>query len=94
MKIFSCKKCDIFSYLLLNIYIVVHVRTASEAVKTSTHNLGFRAKIRDDVYPCKPQFYYIRMGCEGVQITQVCYHDRQHDICVDISKSYIIYSQC
>ena len=45
----------------------------------STHDLGFRAKIRDNVYPCKPQFYYLRMGCEGVQITQVCYHDKQHD---------------
>ena len=50
-------------------------------VKTSTDDLGFRAKIRDNVYPCKPQFYYIIMGCEGVQITQVCYLDKQHDIC-------------
>ena len=59
----------------------------------STHILHFGAKLRDDVYPCKLQFYYIRMGCERVQITQVCYHDKQHDICVDILKSYNIYSQ-
>ena len=30
-----------------------------EAVLTSTHNLCFRAKIRKNEYPCKPQFYYI-----------------------------------
>ena len=36
----------------------------SEAVLTSTHNLCFGAKIRKKVYPCKPQFYYINVGCQ------------------------------
>ena len=31
----------------------------------STHNLCFRAKIRKKVYPCKPQFHYIKVGCKG-----------------------------
>ena len=31
----------------------------------STHNLCFRAKIRKNVYPCKPQFYYVKVGCKG-----------------------------
>ena len=44
----------------------------NEAVLTSTHNLCFRAKIRKNVYPCKPQFYYIKVGCKGVYITQTC----------------------
>ena len=32
-----------------------------------THNLCFRAKIRNYVYPCKPQFYYIciKVGSKG-----------------------------
>ena len=47
MTIFRCKKCDIFSNFLLITYIVVHDRT--EAVKMSTHDLGFRAKIRDNM---------------------------------------------
>ena len=47
----------------------------TEAVLTSTHNLCFRAKIRKNVYPCKPQFYYIKVGCKGVYITLTCYHD-------------------
>ena len=35
-----------------------------EAVLTSTHNLCLRAKIRTEyhVYPCKPQFYRIKVG--------------------------------
>ena len=28
----------------------------------STHNLCFGSKIRKIVYPCKPQFYYIKWG--------------------------------
>ena len=36
---------------------------------------GFRAKIRKNVYQCKPQFYYIKLGCKGLFITRKCYHD-------------------
>ena len=39
----------------------------------STHNLCFRAKIRKTVYPCKPQFYYIKVTVRGVYITRTCY---------------------
>ena len=41
----------------------------------STQNLWFRAKIKKNEYPCKPQFYYIKVGCKGVFITRTCYHD-------------------
>ena len=27
------------------------------------------------MYPCKPQFYYIKVGCKGVFITRTCFHD-------------------
>ena len=47
----------------------------SEAVLTSTHNLCFEAKIRKNVYPCKPQFYYIKVGCKGVFVTRTCFRD-------------------
>ena len=53
-----------------------YVRT--EVVLTSTHNLCFRAKIRKimlTVNSCKPQFYYMKVGCNGVYITWTCYHD-------------------
>ena len=25
-----------------------------------------------NIYSCKPQFYYIKMGCKGVFMTQTC----------------------
>ena len=28
-----------------------------------------------NVYPCKPQFYYIEVGFKGVQIIQACFCD-------------------
>ena len=50
--------------------------TLEEVVLTSTHDLCFRAKIRKkNVYPCKPQFYYIKVGCKGVYIIRTCYPD-------------------
>ena len=47
----------------------------SVAVLSSTHNLCFRAKIENCVYPFKPQFYYIKVECKGVLITRTCYPD-------------------
>ena len=41
----------------------------------STHKLCFRAKIRKNVYPCKHQFYYIKVGCKRVFITRTCFRD-------------------
>ena len=41
----------------------------------STHNLCFGAKIRKKVNPCKPQFYYIKVGCKGVFVTRTCFRD-------------------
>ena len=41
----------------------------------STHNLCFRAKIRKNVYPCTPQFYYINVGCKGVFVTRTWFRD-------------------
>ena len=35
----------------------------------------FIAKLRKDVQPCKPQFYYIhvKVVCEGVKFTRACH---------------------
>ena len=48
-----------------------------EAVLTSTHNRCFWAEItnkkktkkQQNVYPCKHQFYDIKVGCKGIKIT-------------------------
>ena len=31
----------------------------------STNDLCFRAKIKHNVYPCNPKFYYIKVGVRG-----------------------------
>ena len=41
----------------------------------SIYNLCFRAKIRKNVYPCTPQFYYTKVGCKGVFVTRTCFRD-------------------
>ena len=50
-------------------------RGYTEAVLTFTHDLCFRAKLRKNVYHCKPQFYYIKVGYKGVYITLTCNHN-------------------
>ena len=30
---------------------------------------------KNNVYPCKPQFYYIKVGFKGVKIMQACFRD-------------------
>ena len=30
---------------------------------------------KNNVYPCKPQFYYIKVGFEGVKIIYACFRD-------------------
>ena len=30
---------------------------------------------KNKIYPCKPQFYYIKVGCKGVFIIRTCLHD-------------------
>ena len=48
---------------------------SGEAVLTSTHNLCFTAKKKNNVYPCKPQFYSLKVGFKGVKIIQACFCD-------------------
>ena len=33
---------------------------------------------KNNVYPCKPQFYYIKVGFKGVKIIYTCFRD---DVC-------------
>ena len=30
---------------------------------------------KNNVYPCKPQFYYIKVGVNGVKIIYACFRD-------------------
>ena len=37
-------------------------------------------KYEKNVFPCKPQFYYIKVGCKGVFITRTCFHDGSDEV--------------
>ena len=53
----------------------------------STHNRGFRAKIRKKSdYPCTPQLYYTKVGCKGVFVTRICFRDEKLE-CLEVKKS-------
>ena len=67
---FQMKNCDGFLIFAQNIDCGL-----SEAVLTSTHNLCFVAKIRKYVYPSKPNFFSIKVGCKGVFVTRTYYPD-------------------
>ena len=38
-------------------------------------NLCFWAEIKNNVFSCKPQFYYIKVGFKGVNIIKACFCD-------------------
>ena len=48
---------------------------------------------KNNVNPCKPQFYYIKVGFKGVKIIKVCFRDEIslhiHEIHVNFSISYM-----
>ena len=41
------------------------------------------------MYPCTPQFYYIKVGCKGVFITRTCLH-YEHRGCIFVYTKLII----
>ena len=41
----------------------------------STHNYVSSRNKKNNVYPCKPQFYYIKVGFKGVKIIKACFRD-------------------
>ena len=59
--------------LFLKVIYILCIVIFHMAVLTSTNDLCFRTKIRKNVYPCKPQFYYIKVWCKRVYITRACF---------------------
>ena len=60
---------NIFLFLLKT--LIVGTRGGSNEYPQSM----FWSKNKKKVYPCKPQFYYIKVGCKGVFVTQTCFRD-------------------
>ena len=65
---FLIKTADIFHISAQNIDCGYSLEPLSKVVLTSIHNLCFEQKKENNVYPCKPHFYYIKVGFKGVKI--------------------------
>ena len=71
--IFQVTKCDIFLMFAQNIDCGYTLEPPQRGGSNEYPQSMFRAKIRKNVYPCKPQFYYIRVGCKRVYSTRTDY---------------------
>ena len=60
---FSDKKFDIFSYFCSKHRLWVHVRTAE-----FPQFMFLSRNMKNNIYPCKPQFYSIKVGFKGLKI--------------------------
>ena len=38
-------------------------------------SMFFSRNKKNNVYPCKPKYYYIKVGFKGVKIIQACFRD-------------------
>ena len=84
---FICCKNDNFQMKYFDMFLIFaqnidcgYTLEPRFAVLTCTNNLCFRAKVRKNVYPCYPQFYYIKVGYKWVYITRTCYHGERSPI--------------
>ena len=68
LKIFRQKKARIVLIFLFKHRLWVVVRTASSRRFLRVHNLCFWAEIRKIMNTLKPQFYYIKVGFNGIKI--------------------------
>ena len=82
---FSMKNTDIFQIFVQNIdcgYSLEPPRRGGSNEYPQSMFLS-RNKI-NNVYPCKPQFYYIKVGFKGVRIIYVCFRDDKNLSSVDL----------
>ena len=65
---FQIKNSDIFQISAQNIDCGYSLEPPRRGGSNEYHNLCFSAEItKNSVYPCKPQFYYIKVGFKGVK---------------------------
>ena len=74
---FQMRKCDILLILAQNIdrgYTLEPPHQWGGSNKYPRSMIWSENK-KKNVYPCKPHFYYIKVGCKRVFITRICKHD-------------------
>ena len=65
---FQIKKSDIFRISAQNIYCGYSLEPPRRGGSNEYPQSMFLSRHKKNVYPCKPQFYYIKVGLKGVKI--------------------------
>ena len=82
---FSDKNSDIFHISAQNIDCGYSSEPPRRGVSNEYHNLCFLSRNKiNNVYPCKPQFYYIKVGFKGFEIIYACFRDENNLIIFDL----------
>ena len=73
---FSNKKSDIFHISAQNIDCGYSLEQPRRGGSDEYQQAMFLSRDKkNNVYPCKPQFYYIKVEFKGVKIIEVCFRD-------------------
>ena len=76
MTIFQIKNSDIFHISAQNIDCGYSLEPPRRGGSNEYQQSMFLSRNnKNNVYPCKPQFYYIKVGFKGVKIIKVCFRD-------------------
>ena len=68
MAIFQIKKSDIFHISAQNIDCGYTLEPPRQGGSNNPQSMFLSRNNKNNVYPCKPQFYYIKVGFKGVKI--------------------------
>ena len=70
------KNCDIFLIFALNIDCGYTLEPPQRGCSNEYPQSMFKSKNKkNNIYPCIPQFYYIKVGFTRVTFTRTCYPD-------------------
>ena len=76
MAIFQIKNSDIFHISAQNIDCGYSLEPPRRGGSYEyPQSMFLRRNNKNNVYPCKSQFYYIKVGFKGVKIIKVCFRD-------------------
>ena len=76
MKNFQIKNSDIFLISAQNIDCGYSLEPPQRGGSNDyPQSMFLNRNKKNNVYPCKPQFYYIKMGFKGVKNIIVCFRD-------------------
>ena len=83
------KNCDVFLIFAQNIDCGYTLEPPQRGGSNEYPQSMFWSKNKKkNVYPSKPHFFYIKVGCKGVFITRTCYPDDRGLFCLLLHKKH------